>query len=92
MKQILKMILITGLLSAGPAYATGLVTCDSGPEEGWQSEEQLREKLTNDGWDVRRIKVDGGCYEVYAMNEGGNRVEAYFHPVTLERVPVEDEG
>jgi sulfoxide reductase heme-binding subunit YedZ len=36
---------------------------------------------------VRRIKVDGGCYEVYGQNDKGQRVEAYFHPVTLEPVP-----
>ena len=38
------------------------------------------------GWEVRNIKVDGGCYEVYALDEKQERVEAYFHPVTLERV------
>jgi hypothetical protein len=35
---------------------------------------------------VRRIKVDGGCYEVYAVNDKGQRVETYFHPVTFEHV------
>ena len=39
------------------------------------------------GWKIRRIKEDGGCYEVYAMNEKGERVEAYFHPRTLAPVP-----
>jgi hypothetical protein len=37
--------------------------------------------------EVRRIKIDGGCYEVYALNEKGERVEAYFHPKTLQPVP-----
>lgn len=37
---------------------------------------------------MRRIKVDGGCYEVYALNEKGERVEAYFHPRTFAPVPV----
>ena len=26
---------------------------------------------------MRRIKVDGGCYEVYALDAQGKRVEAY---------------
>ena len=43
--------------------------------------------LSKQGWKVQRIKVDGGCYEVYAFNEKGQRVEAYFHPRTLEPVP-----
>lgn len=43
------------------------------------------------GWEVRNIKVDGRCYEVYALDEKRERVEAYFHPVTLERVPIKGE-
>jgi len=70
-----------------PAQATGLATCDSGPKEGWQSQATLEKQLVSKQWQVRRIKVDGGCYEVYGINEKGERVEAYFHPVTLDPVP-----
>jgi hypothetical protein len=42
--------------------------------------------LKEKGWEVRNVKIDGGCYEVYALDDKGERVEAYFHPVTLERV------
>jgi hypothetical protein len=73
--------------AAASASATGLATCDSGPKEGWQPQAKLEKQLVEKKWQVRRIKVDGGCYEVYAMNEKGERVEAYFHPVTLEPVP-----
>jgi hypothetical protein len=73
--------------AAFSAGATGLATCDSGPKEGWKPQAALEKQLTAKGWQVRRIKVDGGCYEVYATNEKGERVEAYFHPVTLEPVP-----
>ena len=38
------------------------------------------------GWEVRNVKIDCGCYEVYALDEKRERVEAYFHPVTLESV------
>ncbi len=77
------------LCLAAPAYATGLATCESGPKSGWQATEVLEKQLTEKGWTVRRIKEDGGCYEVYALNESGQRVEAYFHPVTLDPVPTE---
>lgn len=75
-------------LPAQFAGATGLVTCDSGSPDGWQPQEKLTALLQDKGWDVRRVKVDGGCYEVYALDDKGERVEAYFHPVTLERVPI----
>ncbi|HWI36922.1 MAG TPA: PepSY domain-containing protein [Burkholderiales bacterium] len=75
------------LIAAPTAYADGFATCDSGPKEKWQSQEKLTSTLKQKGWDVRRIKVDGGCYEVYATDEKGKRVEVYFHPVSLAPVP-----
>lgn len=70
------------------AGATGLATCDSGPAALWQPKETLSKRLAEQGWKVRQIKVDGGCYEVYALDANGARVEAYFHPVTLAAVPL----
>lgn len=74
-------------LACAAAGATGLATCDSGPKPGWQAPGKLEEMLKGKGWQVRRIKEDGGCYEVYALDDKGQRVEAYFHPVTLAPVP-----
>lgn len=74
-------------IGAVSASATGLATCDSGPREGWQPQARLEQQLKDKGWTVRRIKEDGGCYEVYALNEKGERGEYYFHPVTLAPVP-----
>ena len=74
------------MCSSDLAGATGLATCNSGPQSGWKSEDSLKQKLTKQGWDIRRIKIDGGCYEVYGVNEKGQRVESYFHPVTLDHV------
>ena len=72
---------------ASTALATGRATCESGPQSGWQPVAALEKLLTEAKWQVRRIKVDGGCYEVYGFNDKGQRVEAYFHPVTLKPVP-----
>jgi hypothetical protein len=75
-----------------PASATGVITCKSGPASGWKSEKALTDKLTKEGWTVRKSKVDGGCYEVYGTTPEGDRVEAYFHPVTLEKLYVGRRG
>ena len=69
------------------AEATGFATCDSGPREGWQPQDKLSAILKEKGWQIRRIKEDGGCYEVYAVDEKGQRTESYFHPRTFAPVP-----
>jgi hypothetical protein len=72
---------------ASSVQATGFATCDSGPREGWQTQDKLAAMLKEKGWQVRRIKEDGGCYEVYALDDKGQRMEVYFHPRTLAPVP-----
>ena len=79
-------------LASTPASATGVIKCKAGPVSGWKSKESLSAKLVKEGWIVRKSKVDGGCYEVYGTTPEGDRVEAYFHPVTLEKLYVARRG
>lgn len=64
------------------AAATGIHQCEATDRSAWLSKVELTEKLEADGWSVRRMKEDGGCWEVYGTNADGQRVEGYFHPVT----------
>jgi hypothetical protein len=84
--------LVLALAVAAPASATGVITCKAGPQSGWKSPATLEAKLKKEGWQVRKSKVDGGCYEVYGTTPKGERVEAYFHPVTLEKLYVGRRG
>ena len=81
------LIAAAAFVATAGVQATGLATCDSGKPDTWQPQEKLESMLKERGWQIRRIKIDGGCYEVYALNEKGERVEAYFHPLTLAPVP-----
>ena len=89
MRTVLVRLLVAGagLIAASAGQATGLAKCEFGAKESWQPQEKLQKSLTDQGWKVRRIKVDGGCYEVYGLNEKGEKVEAYFHPQTFAPVP-----
>ena len=78
--------------AATPASATGAIKCKAGPVSGWKTQATLKAKLVKDGWVVRKAKVDGGCYEVYGTTPEGDRVEAYFHPVSLEKLYVAKRG
>ncbi len=72
-------------LLCSAAWATGGCPIkDAVPKADWQDKDLLEKKLVTAGWQVRRIKVDAQCYEVYGVDDKGQRVEAYFHPKTLE--------
>ncbi|HUE80330.1 MAG TPA: PepSY domain-containing protein [Sphingomicrobium sp.] len=77
--------------TATTASATGKMTCDA-PQNQWKGLASLEAQLKKQGWQVRKSKVDGGCYEVYGTDPEGNRVEAYFHPVTFQKLLVSRRG
>lgn len=84
-------IIATAGLST-PALATGKMTCDAGPQSDWKTRAELEAALVEQGWTVKKSKVDGGCYEVYGTTPEGDRVEAYFDPVSLEKLLVSRRG
>jgi hypothetical protein len=73
---------------AAPALADGEVRCKSGPAETWKPLAAVRKKAWVEGWTVDKVQVQGDCYEVYARTETGQAVEAFFHPVTLQKLIV----
>jgi hypothetical protein len=79
------------LLLAAPAAATGAMTCNV-PKAEWRTAEALTAELTKQGWQVRKAKEDGGCFEVYGTTPEGDRVEAYFDPKTFEKLLVSRRG
>lgn len=81
-------VLLTLLLaiSAGAASAHGDVKCTTKPQSEWKSHDELAKKLKSEGWQIRRMEATKSCYEVYAKDPKGKRVEAFFDPVTFARV------
>lgn len=53
------------------------------PVADWQPRDVLRKQLEDKGWEVRRIKVDDGCYEVKGFDQHGNKIEADYTPSSL---------
>ncbi|AKR56969.1 hypothetical protein GCM10011321_41150 [Youhaiella tibetensis] len=72
-------------LATAPAFAADACTVAA---DKWQPEEALTAKLTSEGWTVRQIKKDKGCYEAYAVKTDGTRMESLFDPATLDLVDV----
>lgn len=76
--------LVLGLAGVPLAQAGG-DRCQAGPESGWKPLAELVQKLSAEGWRLRKVEVDDGCFEVKGVDREGRHHEAYFHPVTLER-------
>ncbi len=78
---------------SGAAHASGLYECEEVDQSKWLTEEQLTQQLVASGWqEVRRMKPDGGCWEVYGTTPDGQRVEGYFDPVTGEQLILAQRG
>jgi hypothetical protein len=78
------------IVAAGPALAQG--KCSSAPKANWQPKSALESQLRADGYKVRQIKTEGGCYEVYATDKGGNRANMAFNAETLEKLDNPEAG
>ncbi len=76
------------LTTTGTAMAKDLCFVD---EADRQPISALEAKLVADGWTIKKVKADDGCYEAYAINAEGKKVEAYFDPKTFEIVKNEVE-
>lgn len=82
----MKIALIAGLVTlsvAGAAHAGSYgKPCTTQPREKWMSIQQL-EKIVNDhGYKVAKSKIKGACFEVYARDPQGQRIELFLDPVT----------
>ncbi len=76
------------VLATAPAHADGDVRCNPGPQNSWKPMNQLKKKAWLEGWTVLKTQVEGDCYELYARTETGQSIEAFFHPVTLQKLVV----
>jgi len=79
----------TVVMMAAPAFAEG-ISCNSPAQDQWMSEADLTAKLVAQGYDVKGIKIESGCYEIKALDASGARVEIAVDPVTGELAGTEN--
>lgn len=75
-------------LTAAPVLADEDCTI---PMANWQPREAVRAMAEAKGWQLRRIKIDDGCYEIHALDADGRFFEAKIDPQTLAVIEIEDE-
>lgn len=85
---LLAVLPLLTFLAAPAAHADGNVRYNAGPREAWKPIADLRKKAWMEGWTLQKAEIEGDCYEVYARTESGQAIEAFFHPVTLQKLAV----
>lgn len=65
-------------------------SCDV-PAESWQPREAVLALAARNRWQVDRLKVDDGCYEIKGRDADGRRFKARIDPATLQVVRMKRE-
>jgi len=72
------------LVGASPLRADGYKNCTKAPKASWQPASAAEAAATAAGYEVRKTKVEGSCYEVYGVNKQGKLFELFYDPVDLK--------
>ena len=81
--------LAQGLLALSLAAAAHVALADDdcdAPLRHWQSRDAVLHLAAQQGWQVQRLKIDDGCYEVRGTDAQGREFKAKLDPQTLRVV------
>ncbi|MCW6512650.1 PepSY domain-containing protein [Lichenifustis flavocetrariae] len=84
------LLTAAALMIAGPAFATG--GCSTASASKFQPKATLETQLKAEGMTVRQIKTEKGCYEVYAVDKAGKKVNAAYNAETLAKMAEAEAG
>ena len=83
MKALIKASIVIGLsLGVVPALADGFKDCTKLDKASWKPASDAEAKAKALGYEVRRSKIEGSCYEVYGVKEG-KLFELFYSPEDL---------
>ncbi|MGY3531499.1 MULTISPECIES: PepSY domain-containing protein [Bradyrhizobium] len=83
-RVILSAVLAVCVLgfAGSAAFADGYKTCTKLDKASWKPATDAEAKAKAAGYEVRRSKVEGSCYEVYGVKEG-KLYELFYSPEDL---------
>ena len=81
------MLVIAFALASTTAFAGA--KCEKHPKNEWIKEVDAKTKIAEQGYNIKKFKVDGNCYEIYGTNKEGKKAEVYFDTKTLAVVKSE---
>lgn len=92
-KRLVRVLWVLGVLTVGvsPVQAHGRDDCEV-PINQWKPRDAVREMARQKGWQIDRLKIDDGCYEIKGRDGDGWRFKAKIDPATLGIVRMKHEG
>lgn len=71
-----------GICTGSPALADGFKDCTRLDKASWKPASEAEARAKAAGYEVRRSKIEGSCYEVYGVKEG-KLYELFYSPEDL---------
>ena len=82
------LVLSLGVVAL-PTWASD--DCDA-PVNRWQSRDAVRQMATAQGWQIHRLKIDDGCYEIRGTDVQGRTFKAKIDPETLKVLKIKQDN
>ena len=89
--KIIPAVVVLSMLVSGCGMRAG-TQCTDAPQSEWMDQDAFQQQLVEQGYKIDEFVVtDGSCYEIYGLNQQGQKVEIYFNPVNGDIVKEEIE-
>ena len=85
------LIALAMLAVAAPAFAAD-ATCSTADASKFAPQTKLEDMLKAQGLTIKQIKTEKGCYEVYAVDKAGKKVNTAYNAETLQQVDNAEAG
>src|SRR5262245_18644824 len=73
---------VLALLGPGPLLADGFKNCTKVAKASWKPASEAEAAAKAAGYEVRKSKIEGSCYEVYGVKDG-KLFELFYSPEDL---------
>ncbi|PCI44309.1 MAG: hypothetical protein COB49_11270 [Alphaproteobacteria bacterium] len=74
-----KLSIVSALILVPAFSVQAEVECVSGPKSQWMTKDSVTKTLKEEGYEIRKVEVEDGCYEFYAMKDG-KKFEIFINP------------
>ncbi len=82
LRLVASALIITGM--ALPVLSDDFKDCTKEPKEKWKAQTEAEATAKAAGYEVRKSKIEGSCYEVYGVDKAGKLFELFYNPTDLK--------